>query len=81
MDIENVEFLMKIFDVLSNHYSDYNNFNLAMYIYMRYGIRTFNDYKETGKIEKINKELKKHHTLFDEELNYEIDTILNSKEL
>lgn len=81
MNIANVEKLMKLFDILSDYYNDYNDFNLAMYMYVRYGICTFNDYKETGKIEKIYKELKKHHTLFGEELNYKIDRILNAKEL
>lgn len=54
-----------------------NEFNVAMYIYTRLGMFTFVNYVDDTDLEKINDEFKKHHTLFDEELNYQIDRILN----
>ena len=57
-----------------------DNFNLAVYIYVRYGIHHFKYYINDDELEKINEVLKIYDSLFNEELNDEIRLILNDDE-
>lgn len=72
--------IKKIIDEIDNisqkNYDD--DFNLAMYIYVRYGLHQFNNYICDDELVEINEVLKKQYTLFDEELNHTIDAILNN---
>ena len=52
---------------------------IAIYIYYRYGLKTFNKEISGKKLNKIYDEIKKKETIFREDMNYEIDKILNNK--
>lgn len=51
----------------------------AIYIYYRYGLKTFNKEISEKKLNKIYDEIKEKETIFREDMNYEIDKILNNK--
>lgn len=57
-----------------------DDFNLAMYLYVRYGLHHFKYYIDDNELEEINKVLKRHSTLFDEDINDEVRLILNDNE-
>ena len=57
-----------------------DDFNLAMYLYVRYGLHHFKYYINDDELIEINKILKRHSTLFDEDLNDEVRMILNDDE-
>ncbi len=52
---------------------------IAIYIYYRYGLKTFNKEISGKKLNKIYDEIKKKETIFREDMNYKIDKILNNK--
>lgn len=79
MNKEKLIELIKTIEQTSKKFTD-DEFNIAMYLYIRYGNFTLKNYIDSSDLEKINKELKQRHTLFDEELNYKVDRILNNKE-
>lgn len=71
--------ITKIIDELDNisqkNYDD--DFTLALYIWVRYGVFEFNNYICDNELEEINKVLKQHGTIFDENLNDEVTIILD----
>lgn len=79
MDRKRIE---KIINEIDNIYEKYNDdeFNLAFYIYCKYGLHHFKYYIDDNELEEINKVLKRHSTLFDEDLNDNIRLILNDDE-
>ena len=78
MDRERIQAIMKELDDLSFKYSD-NEVIIATYISIRYGTSNFENYIDVSDLDKIFKEISKCKTLFDEELNYKIDRILNEE--
>lgn len=79
MERTKIQALITKFDDLSKNYSN-EELYVAMYIYCRYGIRTFKYYIDETDIEAINKLITGKSTLFDEDLNYKIDKIINADE-
>lgn len=79
MDRTRIEKIINELDnIAQKNYDD--DFNLAMYIYVRYGLHQFNNYICDDELIEINKILKKHCTLFDEDINDEVRMILNDDE-
>lgn len=76
MDREIIKEIMNQLEKLSNKYTD-NDVRLAFYILHRYGMFEFNNYISNDELTKISKELKRKHTIFDEDFNYQVDMILN----
>lgn len=76
MDRNKIE---KIINEIDNVYEKYNDdeFNLAFYIYVRLGKFEFENYICDDELIEMNKILKRHNTLFDEEINEEVATVLN----
>lgn len=72
----------KIINEIDNVYEKYNDdeFNLAMYLYVRYGLHHFKYYIDDNELEEINKVLKRYDSLFNEDLNDDIRLILNDDE-
>lgn len=71
--IENI--INEIDNISKKNYDD--DFILAIYIYVKYGLFEFNNYICDDELEKINKVLKRHSTIFDEDINDEVKMILN----
>lgn len=72
----------KIINEIDNTYQKYSDdeFNLAMYLYIRYGLHQFNNYICDDELEEINKILKRYDSLFNEDLNDDISLILNEED-
>lgn len=68
----------KLDDIWQTSYD--GEFNVALYIYVRYGLFEFNNYICDAEIEEIKKILKRHNTIFDYEINDEVSMILNNIE-
>lgn len=79
MDRERIFEIIKELDKLSEKYSD-NEVIIASYISIRYGTSNFENYIDSSDLDKVFKEISNCRTLFDEELNYKIDRILNNIE-
>lgn len=79
MDRSRIEKVINEIDDISDKNCD-DDFNLAFYLYVRYGLHQFNNYICDNELEEINKVLKRHSTLFDEDLNDEVRMILNDEE-
>ena len=79
MDRDRIYEIIKELDNLSIKFSD-NEVIIACYISIRYGTSNFENYIDNSDLDKIFKEISKCHTLFDDELNYKIDRILNNSE-
>lgn len=79
MDKEKIEKLVKMVDNTSDKYTN-EEFIIAVYLLIRFGRHTVDNYVDSSELEEIRKEIKKHNSIFDEELNYNIDKILNNKE-
>lgn len=76
MDRKRIEKIINDLDnILQKNYND--DFNLAIYIYVRFGLWEFNNYICDDELEKINKVLKQHSTIFNEDINDEVKMILN----
>lgn len=76
MDRKRIEKIINELDNISQKNFD-NEFNLAIYIYVRYGLFEFNNYICDDELEKINQVLKQHSTIFDEDINDNVQMILN----
>lgn len=75
MDRKRIENIMnKLKDISDVSYDD--EFNVAVYIFVRYGLFEFNNYICNDELEEINKVLKRHSTMFDEDVNDEVRMIL-----
>jgi hypothetical protein len=68
--------ILKELDNISIRYSD-DELVIAIYILIRYGIARFESDINNKKLDKILGEIIKRQTLFDDELNYKIDKILD----
>ena len=68
----------KLYEIWQTSYDD--DFNVALYIYVRYGLFEFNNYICDNELEEIKKILKRHNTIFDDEINDEVSLILNDTE-
>lgn len=79
MDRVKIEKIINEIDNISQKNCD-DDFNLALYIYVRYGLFEFNNYICDDELIEINKVLKRHSTLFDENINDEVRMILNDDE-
>ena len=76
MDRKRIEKIINDLDNISQkNYND--DFNLAIYIYVRYGLFEFNNYICDDELKEINQVLKQHSTIFDEDINDEVKMILN----
>lgn len=76
MDREIIEEIINKLEKLSSKYSE-DNIRLAFYILQRYGKYKFNNYITSDELTKIDNVLKRKHTMFDEDFNYQVDVILN----
>lgn len=79
MDREKILEIVNKIEDLSLKYDTYE-FRTAIYILIRYGIHTCTNYMDSADLDKILAVIKTHRTIFDEQLNYEVDKILNSKQ-
>ena len=79
MDRKRIENLINEIDNVYEKYTD-DEFNVGLYIYAKLGKFEFDNYLCDDEIEEINKVLKRHSTLFDEEINDEVRLILNQDE-
>jgi len=68
----------KLHDIAETSNDD--DFNLALYIYVRYGIFEFDNYICDNELVEINQVLKQHSTIFNEDINDEVSMILNNTE-
>ena len=76
MDRKRIEKIINDLDNISQkNYND--DFNLAIYIYIRYGLFEFNNYICDDELKEINQVLKQRSTIFDEDINDEVKMILN----
>ena len=76
MDRKRIEKIINDLDNISQkNYND--DFTLAIYIYIRYGLFEFNNYICDDELKEINQVLKQHSTIFDEDINDEVKMILN----
>ena len=76
MDRKRIEKIINDLDNMSQkNYND--DFNLAIYIYTRYGLFEFNNYICDDELKEINQVLKQRSTIFDEDINDEVKMILN----
>lgn len=76
MEKKKIQNIIRKLNDISTKYTD-NEMIIAIYIWIRYGINTFNNYIDEAKLNKIFEEIKNYTTIFDEQLNYNIDKILN----
>lgn len=79
MDRSKIEKIINEIDNISQKNCD-DDFNLAMYLYVRYGLHHFKYYIDDNELEEINKVLKRYDSLFNEDLNDDIRLILNDDE-
>lgn len=79
MNRERIEKIITELDDISKKYCD-DDFNLAVYIYIRYGLHHFNNYISNDELVEINKILRRSCTLFNEDINDEVAEILNDDE-
>ena len=79
MDRTKIEEIINELDNISEKNYD-NDFILAIYIYIRYGLFQFNNYICNDELKEINKILKQRCTIFDEDINNEVQKILNNVE-
>ena len=78
MDREKILEIVNKIEDLSSKYDDYE-FITATYIFIRFGIHTCTNYIDSTDLSKILAVIKTHRTIFDDQLNYEVDRILNSE--
>ena len=79
MNRNKIEKIINEIDNISQKNCD-DDFNLAMYLYVRYGLHHFKYYIDDNELEEINKVLKRYDSLFNEDLNDDIRIILNDDE-
>lgn len=79
MEIDRVIKIVDEINDLSDKFSD-DELIVASYLLIRHGTSTCKYYIDDSDLEKIYKEIKKRETIFDEELNYNVDKILNDSD-
>ena len=80
MEIDRVIKIVDELNELSDKFSD-DELRIVIYLLIRYGTTTCKYYIDDSDLEKICKEIKDRETIFDEELNYKVDKILNNIQL
>ena len=79
MDRKRIENIMnKLQDISDTSFAD--EFNVAVYIFMRLGKCNFDNYICDDELNKINNILENHETMFDEDVNDEVRMILKDDE-
>ena len=79
MDRKRIENIMnKLKDISDVSYDE--EFDVAVYIFLRYGKYEFDNYICDDELEEINKVLKSHSTIFNEDVNDEVRMILKDEE-
>lgn len=76
MEKKKIQNIIRELNDISTKYTN-NEIIIAIYIWIRYGTTTFNNYIDETELNKIFEEIKNNITIFDEQLNYRIDKILN----
>lgn len=76
MNRDRIKELMEKVEKVTTGYTD-DEFNTAMYILIRLGKHTFNNYIDSIELDEIYMNIKRRNTLFNEELNEEVSQILN----
>ena len=79
MEIDRVVKIVDELNDLSDKFSD-NELRVASYLLIRYGISTCKYYIDDSDLEKIYNEINNRETIFDEDLNYNVDKILNNSD-
>ena len=79
MEIDRVVKIVDELNDLSDKFSD-NELRVASYLLIRYGTTTCKYYIDDSDLEEIYKEIKNRETIFDENLNYKVDKILNNSD-
>lgn len=79
MDRKRIEKIINEIDNISQKNFD-DEFNLAVYIYVRYGLFEFNNYIGDDELIEINKVLKRYSTIFNENINDDVRMILNTED-
>ena len=74
MDRNIIRILIEVFYVLHKHYGN-DVFDVALYIFSRFGTSKFTHYINSQDIENISNAIKQKESLFNEDLNTEIDKI------
>lgn len=78
MEKKKIQNIIRELNDISTKYTN-NEIIIAIYIWIRYGTTTFNNYIDETELNKIFEEIKNYTTIFDEQLNYNIDKILNKE--
>ena len=79
MKIDRVIKIVDELNDLSDKFSD-DELRIATYLLIRYGTTTCKYYIDDSDLEEIYKEIKNRETIFDENLNYKVDKILNNSD-
>ena len=79
MEIDRVIKIVDELNDLLDKYSD-DELRVVSYLLIRYGTSTCKYYIDDSDLEKICKEIKDRETIFDEDLNYNVDKILNNSD-
>ena len=79
MNRNNIKKIIEDLQDITEKYTD-DEFNVAVYIFARYGKYEFDNYICDDELEQINQVLKRHSTLFDEDINDYVELILNNAE-
>lgn len=78
IDRKNVKTIIAMFDIIKQFFTE-EVFLSAVFIYIRYGNKIFEKEKDSNKLNRIYEELQKQKILFDKDLEYRIDKILNEE--
>lgn len=73
MDRKKIE---EIIEKLNDMNTNYEDFEVALYIFARYGLHTFKYYIDDSELEEIKKIIKKSETLFNDNINEEVEKLL-----
>lgn len=79
MEIDKIIKIVDELNDLSDRFSD-DELIVASYLLIRYGTSTCKYYIDDSDLEQIYKEIKKRETIFNEDLNYNVDKILNNSD-
>lgn len=78
IDRKNVKTIIAMFDIIKQFFTE-EAFLSAVFIYIRYGNKIFEKEIDGNKLNRIYEELQKQKILFDKDLEYRIDKILNEE--
>lgn len=75
MNRNNIKDIIKKLDELCN--SNYQEFEVALMIWLRSDLFTFNNYITDGQLEDVRKTLKSYDSILNVDLKIDVDNILN----